>query len=230
MVNSVDAAPIHFRFDAEIVNVSLGDPFELPFEFNVGDTLRGTFAFEPGPGIPINDIAVRAHQPFPAEFNFNGVNLATSGYDIVASNDAIDYDSERDPYDGLVLGCRQASCVPDLVTLPNSVAFRVSWEMRITGNSSIWSTPAVVSDPAVWNLFTEERRIHVGFDNIGPGSVGFDAAVRLMVNVPEPMSVVHLFLSVICALYCYSSRNLRSYVGRKNVHGSRNIEAGPNSL
>jgi hypothetical protein len=119
------AAPLTFRFDAQISRLSLGSPFDLPFEFQLGDTISGKFTFEPGPGVEINDVAVVAEQPLPFEFNIDGVRLPTSGYRIVAFDDSFDYDSERPPYDGLALDCREASCTPDTVTLPGNEPFKV---------------------------------------------------------------------------------------------------------
>jgi hypothetical protein len=176
---------------------SLGSPFDLPFEFQVGDTISGKFIFEPGAGVAVNDIAVGSDQSLPFEFNIDGTLVLTSGYRIVAFDDSVDYDSERPPYDGLVLSCREASCAPDVVTLPDSEPFKVRWEMRLTGSSSTWSTPQIFGEVNLWNALADERRIHVSFDNVGPGSVGFDALVSSMSEVPEPALAGVLLVSAI---------------------------------
>jgi hypothetical protein len=191
--------------------VSLGSPFDLPFEFQVGDTISGKFTFEPGPGVEINDVAVVAEQPLPFEFNIDGVRLPTSGYRIVAFDDSFAYDSEGPPYDGLALDCWEASCTPDTVTIPGSEPFKVRWEMRLTGSSSVWSTPQIFGDINLWNALTDERRIHVNFDNAGPGSVGLDAVVSSMVQVPEPGFVSHLLLlsAILSSSYSRAARRRR---------------------
>jgi hypothetical protein len=211
--NALYAAPLTFRFDAQISSVSLGGPFNLPFEFQVGDTISGKFTFEPGAGVAINDMAVGSDQSLPVEFNINGTSVLTSGYRIVAFDDSVDYDSEHPPYDGLVLSCREASCAPEVVSLSGSEPFKVRWEMRLSGSASVWSKPAIVSDVDVWNAFSDDRRIFIGFDNLGPGSIGLDAVVNSMVQVPEPGLVSHLLLAAICSsFYSRAGRWRRSQI------------------
>jgi hypothetical protein len=203
------AAPVTFRFDAQIVSVALGGPFDLPFEFRVGDTISGKFSFQPGPGIPINNIAVVAEQPFAAEFNIDGANIMTTDFQIIAfDNSVVEEDSggSNGPFDGISLGCREASCIPDLVTLPNSDPFKVRWEIRLAGSSSVWSLPEITGDPDIWNQFTDERRIIVGFDDLGPGSVAFYAVINSFVSIPEP-TLAGVF--VLPALYVLCSRAWR---------------------
>src|SRR5687768_4165722 len=88
------AAPLTFRFDAEIVDVLAGSPFDLPLSYQVGDTIRGKFTFQPGAGVPINDVAVGADQLSALEFNINNTRVPTTTFRIVAFNNSVDYDAE----------------------------------------------------------------------------------------------------------------------------------------
>jgi hypothetical protein len=65
--------PVTFKFDAEIVGVPVGNPFDLPLTYQVGDIIQGTFAFEPGSGAPIGDNAIAAFQNHSLEFEINGI-------------------------------------------------------------------------------------------------------------------------------------------------------------
>lgn len=199
------AAPITLIFDAEITNVPTGSPFDLGINYQVGDIIQGRLVLEPGVGNPINDVGVGADQDFAFDLIVNGTALNTVGYEIVAFNDSTNFDSENGQLlDGLTVSCREVSCVPNLVTLPQGEPFRVRFDMQLVGNSSIWSVPEITGDTNVWNAFSVRRFMHVGFDNVGPGSMGFDAVVRQFTLVPEPSLLP--IICCICSLFASGVR------------------------
>jgi hypothetical protein len=196
-IDTLKGAPITFRFDAEITNLLFETPFNLRLEYGVGDRIQGKFTFEPGPGIPINSLAVSAEQPYALEFDIHGTAVNTAGYTIRAFNDSIPYDSELEiPRDGITLGCREASCIPNIVTLPGGEPFKVRSEMSLFGDSSVWSTPSIISDSETWNAFALRRHMTLAFDDLGPGIMGFDAVIGQIVQVPESSSINYVMLSL----------------------------------
>jgi hypothetical protein len=200
----LQAAPITFRFDAEIINVPVGNPFDLPLTYQVGDVIHGRFTFEPALALPIGDNAIAADQNFALEFEINGTLVSSSGFRIEVFNDTAFTDSEfPEQIDVMSIGCNEASCIPNLLSLPEGEPFRVRSRMQLVGSSSILSTPEISADPATWNLFTLERRLILGFDDIGPGSMGLDAIVGPIVLVPEPSSLVHVVVlgGIVGAIY-----------------------------
>jgi hypothetical protein len=213
---SLDAAPITFQFDAEIVHVSPGNPFDLPLIYQVGDSIHGRFTFEPGSGSVIGDNVVAASQPFSLGFEINGTTVGTSGFRIeVFDNTAFDDSEFPEPIDVINLGCNEASCIPDLISLSDGEPFRVRSRMQLVGNSSVLIAPEISADPAVWNAFGLERRLVIGFDNEGSGSMGFDAVVGSMVQVPEPTTLTSLVFTggIIAGVYV-ALRRVR-YIGKR---------------
>ncbi len=189
------AAPVTFAFDAEIINVPAGNSFDLPLTYQVGDIIHGKFTFEPGNGMQIGDDAIAGDQPFAIEFNINGIVVGSSSYRIEVFDNTVFDDSEfPEPIDVMTLACNEPSCVPDLLSLPGGEPFRVRSRMQLVGSSSILSAPEISADPSTWNLFTLERRLILGFDNVGPGSMDLDAIVGPMVRVPEPSSLSLLLI------------------------------------
>jgi hypothetical protein len=81
----IDAAPVTFRFDAEIHTVFPGNPFDSGIDFAAGDVITGRFTFEPNPGDGSNPIvALQTHQ---FQLNINGVAIAAPNYEIESFDD-----------------------------------------------------------------------------------------------------------------------------------------------
>jgi hypothetical protein len=203
-------APVKFKFDAEIRNVADGNPFNLPLTYEVGDIIFGSFIFEPNSGNIIGGNRVVASQPFAFEFDINGTVVATSGFRIEVFNDtAIDDSGFPEPIDVTTLGCSEPTCIPDLVILAEGEPFRVRTRMQLIGSEDVVLAPEISSDPATWNAFELKRSLVLAFDNDGPGSMGFDAVVGSMVQVPEPISIASLALAATIAASCQSLRRVR---------------------
>jgi hypothetical protein len=201
----VHAAPITFRFDAEIFDVPAGNPFDLPLTFQVGDVILGKFTFDPNLALPLDDKSIASHQPYSLEFQINGNVVGSSGFRLeVFDNTAFDDSTYPESLDAMTLGCNEPLCVPELLSLPEGEPFRVRSRMQVVGIDSILTAPQISVDPMVWNALTLERRINLNFDNQGPGAMGFQATVGAFIIVPEPHNA-QIALSAIFALsffYC----------------------------
>src|SRR5688572_4804849 len=73
------AAPVTFRFEAEITDVAAGIPFELPLSFAEGDVVHGRFSFEPQVA-PAGSHRLESLQSLRFELNINGKVLGSDTY------------------------------------------------------------------------------------------------------------------------------------------------------
>jgi hypothetical protein len=198
---TLHAEPVTFRFDAEIVNVPIGNPFDLPLTYQVGDIIQGKFTFEPTSAKPIDNNAVAANQAFALEFNINGSVVGSSSFRIEVFNDtAFDDSNFPAPIDVITLGCNEPSCIPGLISLPGGEPFRVRSRSQFVGSSSILDMPEFSDDPTTWNAFLLERRLFLGFDDVGLGSMGLDAIVGQMFLVPEPSSSTLIIAGIVAVV------------------------------
>lgn len=205
----VKAAPVTLQFQAEIVGVSVGNPFDLPLAYQIGDIISGSFTFDPDLGMVLGDNAIAASQPFSLEFDINGTVVGTSAFRMeVFDNTAFSGSAFPGRVDVINLGCSEPFCTPELISLPEGEPFRVRSSLQFVGSSSVLSESEIITDPTTWNAFGLQRRLIVGFDNVGPGSVGFDAIVGSISEVPEPTAFC-LTLSVGVVLY-FASRRKRN--------------------
>jgi hypothetical protein len=187
----VQAAPVTFAFDATVTTVFDGNPFNVPFDYNVGDTFRGMFTFEPTSGIGAGDNTIFAEQMLPLGFHIDGHSLTNPMYGIRVANDTAIDDSEfPEPVDVIRLGCAEPECTPELLTLPGYEPFRVRSRMEFVGFGPVLDTPQIPATLEVWNALTLQRTIILDFDNVGIGSMGLQATVGDLGVVPEPSSLV----------------------------------------
>ncbi len=213
------AEPVTFRFDATITNAPLGTPFDLPLTYEVGDIIHGEFTFDPGLAMPLSDNAAAADQPFELKFDINGTVIGTSSFRIEVFDDtAFDDSTFPEPIDVISFGCSEASCVPDLISLPGGDPFRVRSRMQLVGIDSILSNPEISPSPATWNSFMLERRLTLGFDDVGPGSMGLDALIGTVIQVPEPLSCGSFVLSVVVAFASFARRRRKT---KESVYPNR---------
>lgn len=210
--STATAAPVTLQFDAEIVSIPVGNPFDLPFTYQLGDIIRGKFTFEPGSGTMLGDNAIVASQPFGLEFDINGTIVGTAGFKVEVFDNTMFTDS---PFPGLVdvinLGCTEPACNPELIDLPDGEPFRARSRMQLIGNGSVFLAPEIMADPTAWNSLGLGRRLNINFDNVGPGSMGFVADVHEFSAVPEVGTEVLAFTSVVVMAICRPMRHRRFY-------------------
>jgi hypothetical protein len=182
------AEPITFQFNAEVVSVSAGSPFNLPFTYEVGDVMTGTFTFEPAPG-SVGGNSIAANQAFPFQISINGTLVGSSVYRIEAFNNTPITDSEfESPVDSMSIGCSEPACIPNYVSLSVGDPFRVRSRMNLLGEMDTFPTALISDEPADWNALDLQRTLSITFDNQGPGSMGLLARVGEFIAVPEPNS------------------------------------------
>jgi hypothetical protein len=203
IVHSLDdiahAAPITFRFDAEIVSVSDGSPFDLPLSYRVGDVIHGVFTFDPEVAIPLGDNAIVAPQPFEFLVNVNGAVVGSTTHAIrVFDNTGISH-FDVDVVDTMTIGCSEPSCIPNFVTLGDGESFRVRSRLTLIGSTSVQNSAILTGNPEIWNAFLFQRNLSLNFDNDGIGSVGFSARVGNFRLVSEPKRMP-LFACAVCIL------------------------------
>ena len=126
------AAPITLAFSAQVTSIYESSPgvVDLPFTVSVGDSINGTFSYEPAPFAGV--------QPYALTFDIANVQLRSQGYDtFVALNQFGPVGEPLEPIDQIVVGCSLSSsgaqCDPG--TVPGDVS--VSWRsfMSLSGNS-----------------------------------------------------------------------------------------------
>jgi len=214
------AEPITFRFDAEIINTSSGNPFNLPFSYEVGDIITGRLTFEPVSG-PAAGNSIAADQSFPLEISINGAFVSSSSYRIQSFDNTPITDSEFDgPVDTMAIGCSEPACIPEYVRLRGSEPFRVRSRMNLIGETDILGTAMISDDPAVWNAFTLERTLSLNFDNQDPGSMGLLAHVGDFRAVPEPGGLGLALCGILVATFILLISHLKRFrqVFRPTLH------------
>jgi hypothetical protein len=197
----VEAASITFRFDATVTHALSANPFDLPFDYQVGDVISGKLTFEPEAAEPIGANAVEAEQLFGLEFTIDGTTFGTSTYSIRVINDTVILDS--DPFLGTVdtmsIRCSSSDpqpCSPGLLSMPGSEPFSITSRLNLVGNGDILDSPTVDTESEIWNSFTLRRNLSLTFGNDAGGSMLLRADVGQFVqDAPEPKSSsVSIFL------------------------------------
>jgi hypothetical protein len=210
------AATLTFEFDAEIVNVPVGNPFTLPLTYQVGDTIHGTFTFDPNLGSAVDSNTIASVQPFAIQFTIGGIAVGSSSHHIEAfNNTTIDDGGFPEPIDVIRIGCSEPLCNPELQNVSSVEPFRVRSQLQLVGNSSVMPAAEIPSDPSVWNAFLLDRKLTVGFDNVGPGSMGFDAVIGNTAIVPEPHILVLICFSGTLGAMFGAPRNFAGTVVRR---------------
>lgn len=145
------AAPVTFRFDAEVTSIfaTPSADIELPFDVLIGDTIRGQFTFEPAP------IGQMGTQELGLQFEIGDVTLHSSTYEIIiALNQFPPLGSPTfEPFDIISVGCSSvgdADCIPKSVPGSNSIEWRPL--MQLSAVSPTLNSIELISDPAIWNM------------------------------------------------------------------------------
>ncbi len=187
----IDAAPITFRFDAQITSTPAGAPFDLPLTYAVGDVISGRFTFDPGLGAPIADGVVGSVQPYEFVFNINGAHVASSPYSMDVHDDGAFDDSDWGTVDFLILRSQfEPDTQPPLISLPGGEPFRVRVLLTLVGGPTVLAAPAIPNELTLWNSLLLYRSLNLNFDNAGSGAMGLDATIDSFTLVPEPASIM----------------------------------------
>lgn len=204
-ISRVESAPVTFRFDATVGPPRQSFDGFVPPGWNIslqqGDTISGTFTFEPFDAAP-DTYKTTLVQPFDFSIHIKSRTLTTSQYGIEVSNniwiesDSIGVDTSG-PRDRISLACSAGadtpSCIPASVAAPEVLDW--TFLLGIEGDSSVLDGADISADPSAWRQF-DARSILVTFtDNGAHRSYGFQATPTSIDAIAEPASSLLLFLA-----------------------------------
>ncbi len=203
---SLHAAPLTFRFDAEIHTVFTGIPFDSGIDFATGDVIIGTFTFQPNQGNGSMHLATM--QDYQFALDVNGVVISTPRYEIEAFDDSSVEDfpgaSIIDEIELSGSGFSPVDGATDLNLDPAQSSFRMElWApgFPVPGEVEPFDGARIPGSLDVWNDFTLWREIIVSIRDGQGGAIGFQATVGPFAAVPEPsaQSVALLLFGTIAA-------------------------------
>ncbi len=219
MAAGARAAPVTFAFEAEVIDVDVLAPADLPFTVENGDVLKGQFTFEPvdeqpGPGVQPGPIGASSMTDTIQEFGFsvtiNTTVMSSSRYllrvtDNASSVDAISF------FDLIALQTCTAlddpQCQPEAIPGSDDIAWGFFWSL--SADASVLDGPDIPDDLSVWHQFAP-RIISLNFQELGSaGVLRVNAQVTSISMIPEPSS------SCLVLLFCIAiSAKRRSLIGK----------------
>jgi hypothetical protein len=194
---ALSAAPLTLQFEATVGPPLQGFDGIVPPSWNVslnpGDTVIGTFTFE-----PLNAPTTTAHtvlvEPYDFALQINSRRLTTSQYGIEVYNDI--FNDEQGFRDQIFVGC--SAGVAGAVCMPATISTEPltwSFELFLSGNSSVLDGADIPTDPSIWQqLVYFESFDAIFIDNNAGRSYGFIATPQSFQLVPEPISCLYVFV------------------------------------
>jgi hypothetical protein len=191
------AAPITLRFEATVGPPRQGFDGFLPPGWNIslqeGDTISGTFTFEPFDAAP-NTSKTMLVQPFDFSFHIRDRTLTTSQYGIAVFNNSMS-DEVPEPRDRISLGCSAGvntpSCIPAIVAAPEPLDW--TFLLNLEGDSSVLDGADIPADALVWQQLIFSDSMGLTFiDNSAHRSYGFTATPTIFEAIPEPGNFLSL--------------------------------------
>ena len=216
-VNTLKAAPVTFRFEAEVNSIFPGASFDSELGLSVGNVVTGQFTFEPNPGDGSDSFEI--NQPYEFSLEINGVELSTAAFETASLNDA-----------GFDVDCVDFSCssLLDILTLsgnglsaangavlPNFDTESSGFQMRFSSNvdptlldgnfdpipvEDVLDTAEIPSESHIWNQFLYARTLSIWLGDNQGGRFSLTATVDQFTVVPEPSSCSLTLIVVLCIL------------------------------
>ncbi len=215
--STIEAAPVTFAFEAEI-DFAVADPRvgSIPLiPINTGDTLTGSFSFDPNAPVISNDNPSVSVYMAELQIKLKDVEILTDSFSIEVFDDSFTIGTPSLPpvfedFDGIVLGCSlslPAGCQPEITDVPGAGLFRVSLELRLLGDLTVLESTEVPGSINLWNELGSFRSISLAFDAVEPNvaTVFYGATVGGLVAVPEPST-----FSTVATIIFFGSLVLRS--------------------
>lgn len=210
--SGVCAAPVTLRFEATVGQPRQGVVDTVPPSWNIslqqGDTISGTFTFEPFDA-PSNTNTTTLAQPFDFSIDIKGRVLTTSQYGVEAFNDAVsdDVPQRRDIINsGCSFAGGPAVCQPSAISPGSPIEW--AFAMAMHGNSSVLVGADIPADVTAWQAF-DFYDMGVSFmDSNTRRFYGFLATPRSFQEVPEPDSCSYV---VVCALFIVLAMQFRNW-------------------
>jgi hypothetical protein len=221
----LQAAPLTFRFNAEIQTVFPGNPFESGINFATGDVIAGTFTFEPNPGDGSNPVVALQTNGF--QLRINGVAIASPNYEIESFNDySIEDFPDATTIDTLELDGAGLTSVESSAGL-NLDPLQSTFRIDLWSPADVLDQAQIPSDVAIWNEFNLWRSLQVILRDGEGGTIGFAATVEQFSAIPEPSGLL-LALSAMVTLLVLATvaPRLRSRSKKRDVGRRRNRTFG----
>ena len=191
------AETVTFAFEAEVVQVNRDPtPLDLPFDVEAGDTVRGTFTFEPL-DVDSSVQTTEVNQPFEVTFDINSFSFSTTDYVAQSFDDALSDDDDGGdlappgPEDVIRLTRTLGADLGDPLMLQWGFAF------AFFGDENVLDGADLPGDIGPWQSFSEGSLI-ISFKDDATGNVdNLLSTVRVTGVVPEPASVALLFVGIL---------------------------------
>ena len=179
------AAPITLAFSAQVTSIYESSPgvVDLPFTVSVGDSINGTFSYEPPPvGLP-------GVQAYELTFDIGNVQLRSQGYEIfVKPGEFGPVGGPVERFDQVVVGCSLSDsgtqCNPG--TVPGNASASLWSVMDLIGDYPSLTGFGLPADLSEWNRLTA-RSLELKFTPVSSiGLLRIGAIAGPFTVVPEP--------------------------------------------
>jgi hypothetical protein len=215
----VSSAPIMFKFEATVGPrnaVSPFDvPFDLPFQFQEGDTILGSIAVNERDVAP-DVLSTSKIEALNASFEIDGFTLGTSQYSIDSRDDLFVSEGGVVPYDEITVGCSPfagslAVCTPNYIDDGDGDEALWGFCLGLAGQPDVLAGADIHGDVTIWNSFRLGRGISMTFREAnGFGIMRLVASVGSFTEVPEPRGLTLVSLGLIVGgLFQLSFRRVR---------------------
>ena len=188
MAAGAGASPVTFRFEAEITNIFNADIFDPGLDISLGDSIVGSFSFEPFAGDGRMSITTAHASDF--NLSINGIAFISTGFDSRSINNSTFADFPLSLVDSIRISGTGLFPLPvDSTSTIDSGSSGFS--IQLNGQATSLEQASLPSDPAIWNRFTATRRLSIGLDGVGLNGtgIGLQANISNFVVVPEPTSL-----------------------------------------
>jgi hypothetical protein len=202
----VQAEPVTFRFEAEVTDIDVLFPADLPFAVKVGDRIRGQFSFEPT-DVPTDTPSTNTIQNFGVSFELESTELASNDYFLRVRNDNPVVDAPELTTDDIWLGCASSgaeSCHPNILQATDNLIWWFS--LPLVGDGAVLDGADIPGDPNVWQHFAP------GYLALTFQEVDFADVLRITARidkfsaVPEPTSAVTSLIALLIGSLATASR------------------------
>jgi hypothetical protein len=199
------AAPVTFRFEAVVNEVNQDpNPLVLPFAIALGDTITGTFTFEPL-DVPSTAKKSEITQNFPMLFKVNSYSFSASSYLAISSDDILSDEDNGGP------GIPDPPAPSDEIRLSRTLGDSLgdpqmtewSFAIALFGDSTVLDGADFPAEVSTWQKFSEGSLRLTFINPLSMRSLIIRAALSPLQEIPEPGSSG---IIVACLLACIFRR------------------------
>jgi hypothetical protein len=208
------AAPVTLQFRAVVGPPRQGSDGFLPPVWNTslqeGDTINGTFTFEPFDAAPNTSTTMRV-QPFDFSLRISTYTITTSNYAIEILNDHT-FDDAPGPWDIINMGCafRGGGTVCTPATISSTDPIEWTFNVGMLGAATLLDGADVPMDPVVWQQFQAYGMGVSFFDPRSNRYFGFSATPSCFQAIPEPNTLILVLIDILILVIVLSHRILHN--------------------